>query len=106
MKTSNRLQGRPGTLHSHPDSFRQLALQPSPLTTLPSSQVSPVSTDELPQECTQTPGSPAHAEPGSVLHFALQPLPEIVSPSSHSSSGSRLPLPQLGVHTLGCPRQV
>jgi hypothetical protein len=45
-------------VQSQPDSFRQLASQPSRLVVLPSSQVSPRFNTPFPQVWTQTLGSP------------------------------------------------
>ena len=111
-------------LQASPSSIRQVALQPSPFATPPSSQPSPASRRPLPQvfagshtpvpppvvshtPVTQdaspvAPGAVAlHPPPVSTRHAALQPSPPVVPPSSQPSPASRSPLPQVlaGSHT-------
>lgn len=79
-------------------SRRQLLLQPSPATALPSSQLSigaPMTVS--PHAVTQVLGSPVQLKPGSMVQVAEQPSPGTKLSSSHASPGSRPPSPQPGI---------
>jgi hypothetical protein len=89
--------GCPTVEQSAPGSFWQVLEQPSPLTVLPSSQVSlPVRILSPHNGVQRLPGT-RHSHPASmVLQSAEQPSPLTVLPSSQVSSADRVALPQVG----------
>jgi hypothetical protein len=93
-----------------PSSMAQLALHPSRLTRLPSSQLSAPTRSPSPQTEAHVSIAvmlpPLHAYPASMRQPALQPSPLIVLLSSHSSKalhGTFLPSPQVGEHVSKPP---
>ena len=88
----------------------QLALQPSRLRLLPSSQLSAPTRSPSPQTEAHVSFAvmlpPLHAYPASTRQPALQPSPLTVLLSSHSSKvlhGIFLPSPQMGAHESSPP---
>lgn len=78
--------------------------QPSPLTALPSSQVSVPATTLSPHVVVHTIGGPtSHVYPASIMHVAEQPSPLTVPPSSQVSVPAITPSPHVVMHTLGEP---
>jgi hypothetical protein len=87
-----------------PISSLHVAEQPSPLTVLPSSHISPVVITPSPQAGLQGLPGTRHCHPDStVLQLSEQPSPLTVLPSSQTSSEVRMPFPHLARFSHFCP---
>jgi len=71
----------------------QLALQPSPVDVLPSSQTSLLAMTPSPHVLTHTEGAPSQLQPDSSAHSDEQPSPAVPLPSSQPSTPARMPSP-------------
>lgn len=96
--------------HVNPASMAQLALHPSRLTRLPSSQPSDPTCSPSPHteahESCEVILPPLHSYPTSIVQLAEQPSPARVLLSSHSSKalhGTFLPSPQIGMQVSSPP---
>lgn len=90
--------------HWNPSSRVQVALQPSPLRSLPSSQSSMPTRNPSPHRAARhaTPGR-GHAHPISNVQVALHPSPWVVLRSSHCSDPPMRPSPHTAVVRQGIP---